>query len=171
MLLTNFPIFFCLQWKLTLFEYFHLFFFSVCSFDKFILKVAKTRNSSVLGALKKLGPNFVSKNTELGKMECLRFFPPGFKNSSETGETTPVPMDATHKKKKKKKRKTKTDLDEENGIENCHDMQNMAQTATDIETTEEPEDGTELDDEDSADDDDSVNEANESENVLEMSET
>lgn len=129
--------------------------------------MAKTRNSPVIAALKKLGPNYISKNTEVGKIECLAFFPPGFKNSSETGETTPVPVDETQKKKKKKKRKTKHDSDEENGIENSQDVKNIAQTTTDVEATEEPEDGTELDDEDSADDDDSANE----ENVPETSET
>lgn len=111
-------------------------------------------------------------NTEVGKTECLVFFPPGYKNSSETGETTPVPVDEIHKKKKKKKRKAKHDSDEENEIENSQEVKNVAQAPADgVDTTEEPEDGTELDDEDSADDDDSANEPNETENVAETTET
>lgn len=142
----------------------------IFSHDKFILKVSKVRNSPAIAAFKKLGPSYVSKNSEVGKTECLTFFPPGFKNSSETGAPTPVPIDETQKKKKKKKRKTKHDSDEENEIDS-NQTQNVTQTATDVETTEEPEDG-ELDDDDSADDEDSANEVNETENAAaEITET
>lgn len=144
--------------------------FSIFSHDKFILKVSKVRNSPTMAALKKLGPSYVSKNSEVGKVECLAFFPPSFRNSSETGAPTPVPIDETQKKKKKKKRKVKHDSDEENEIDSSQ-AQNVAQTIADVETMEEPEDG-ELDDDDSADDEDSTNEANETENaVAETTET
>lgn len=125
------------------------------------MKVAKVRNSPAIAALKTLGPSYVSKNSEVGKTECLAFFPSGFKNSSETGAATPVPIDETQKKKKKKKRKTKHDSDEENEIDS-NQTQNVTQT--DVEATEQPEDG-ELDEDDSADDEDSANEVNETENA------
>lgn len=128
--------------------------------------MAKTKNSLILLSLKKLGPSYISKNTEVGKSECLLFFPPGYKNSSETGETTPVPIDEKPKKKKKK-RKTKQGSDEEN--EN-NQMQNATQAPTDVEIADEPEDGTEQDDDDSADEEDSA-EGNEMENLLETTET
>lgn len=121
------------------------------SYDKFILKVAKANGSVILPALKKLGPSYISKNTEIGKVECSTFFPAGYKNSSETGETTPVPVD-DKPKKKKKKRKTKQGSDEEN--DNAQ-LQSVTQAPADIEAAEEPEDGTEQDDDDSAEDDDS----------------
>lgn len=117
------------------------------------MKVAKTKGSPVLAALKKLGPSYISKNTEIGKIECLAFFPPGYKNSSETGETTPIPVEEKTKKKKKK-RKNKQDADEEN--ENNR-VQDVAQAPADVEAnTEEHEDEAELDDDDSADEDDSA---------------
>lgn len=131
--------------------------------------MAKTANSAAIAALKAFGPNYVSKNTEIGKTECLVFFPPGYKNSSETGQVTPLPVDETQKKKKKKKRKAKHDSDEENEVDNA--LNNVAQAPADVETTEEPEDGTELDDEDSVDDEDSANEANDTENAPETTET
>lgn len=136
------------------------------SYDKFVIKVAKTKNSPILLSLKKLGPSYINKNTEVGKSECLLFFPPGYKNSSETGETTPIPVDEKPKKKKKK-RKTKQGSDEEN--EN-NQVQNAAQAPTDVEIADEPEDGTEQDDDDSADDEDSA-EGNEIENLPETTET
>lgn len=132
------------------------------SYDKFVIKVAKVKNSLILASLKKLGPSYISKNTEVGKSECLLFFPPGYKNSSETGETTPVPVDEKPKKKKKK-RKTKQGSDEEN--EN-NQVQSATQAPTDVEIADEPEDGTEQDDDDSADDEDSA-EGNEMENLPE----
>lgn len=139
--------------------------FIVFSHDKFILKVAKFRNSPAIIALKTMGPSYVSINSEIGKTECLGFFPFGYKNSSETGAPTPIPIDESQKKKKKKKRKPKHDSDEENEIDNAQ-SQNVAQTTTDIEAAEEPEDG-ELDDEDdSGEDEDSVaNDVNETENT------
>lgn len=116
-----------------------------------------------------MGPSYVSKNSEVGKIECSAFFPPGFKNSSETGAATPIPIDETQKKKKKKKRKTKHDSDEENEIDSNR-TQNVTQAA-DVEATEEPDDG-ELDEDDSADDEDSANDVNETENVAaEITET
>lgn len=124
--------------------------------------MAKTKDSPILSSLKKLGPSYISKNTEQGKIECLSFFPPGYKNSSETGETTPIPVDEKPKKKKKK-RKTKQGSDDEN--EN-NQMQNVAQAPADVEATDEPEDGTEQDDDDSIDDEDSA-EGNEIENLPE----
>lgn len=139
---------------------------NIFSFDKFILKVAKTKDSPIICALKKLGPSYTSKNTEVGKIECSAFFPPGYKNSSETGETTPIPVDEKPKKKKKK-RKTKHESDDD--VDNSQ-AQNVAQAPADVEATEEPEDGTELDDEDSADEEDSA-EANETENAAEANET
>lgn len=110
-------------------------------------------------ALKKLGPCYISKNTEIGKQECSLFFPAGYKNSSETGETTPIPVDEKPKKKKKK-RKTKQGSDDETD----NQAQNVAQTPADAETTDEPEDATEQDDDDSGDDEDSA-EGNEVENL------
>lgn len=138
----------------------------IFSYDKFILKVAKTKGSPILAALKRLGPSYISKNTEEGKIECLTFFPPGYKNSSETGETTPVPVDEKPKKKKKK-RKAKQGSDEEN--ENSQ-VQNVTQAPSDVVATDEPEDGTEQDDDESGDDDDSA-EGNEMENLPETTET
>lgn len=115
-------------------------------------------------ALKKLGPSYISKNTETGKNDCLAFFPPGYKNSSETGETTPIPVEEKTKKKKKK-RKTKQDADEES--ENNH-VQDVAQAPADVEAS--PEDEAELDDDDSADEDDSADGV-EGENAPETTET
>lgn len=53
----------------------------------------------------------MSMNTEIGKAECMRFFPIGYKNSSECGEPTPEPIN-DEPKKRKRKRKTKQDSDE-----------------------------------------------------------
>ncbi|XP_031634237.1 uncharacterized protein LOC116347678 [Contarinia nasturtii] len=131
-------------------------------YDKFVLKVAKIKNSPILLALKKLGPCYTSKNTEIGKSECMLFFPSGYKNSSETGESTPIPTDEKPKKKKKK-RKTKQGSDEENDNEN-NQVQNVAQAPADVE----PEDCTEQDDDDSAEDEDSA-EGHEMENLPETS--
>lgn len=121
-----------------------------------------------MAALKRLGPSYTSKNSIEGKVECLAFFPPGYKNSSETGETTPLPIDEKPKKKKKK-RKTKQGSDEENENEN-NQVKSVAQAPADIEATDEPEDGTEQDDDDSADDEDSA-EGNEMGNLPETTET
>lgn len=106
--------------------------------------MAKTKNSAILVALKKLGPSYISKNTEIGKKECLSFFPQGYNNSSETGETTPVPVEVKPKKKKKKRQ---TKQDEEN------QTQSVTLTPADVEATDDPEDATEQDDDESADDD------------------
>lgn len=79
--------------------------------DKLILKAAKTPESPAIDVLKKLCPCYVSKNTEIAKTECLGFFPIGYKNSSETGEPTPEPIDEKPKKRKRK-RKVKQDSDD-----------------------------------------------------------
>lgn len=75
-----------------------------------VLKVAKCAGSTTIAVLKEHGPSYVSEHTEIGRVECLAFFPVGYKNASETGETTPVPTDEKPKKKKKK-RKAKQDAD------------------------------------------------------------
>lgn len=53
----------------------------------------------------------MSEHGEIGRMECLSFFPPGYKNSSETGETTPVPTELPKKKKKKRKARDEADAE------------------------------------------------------------
>lgn len=97
--------------------------------------------------MKKLGPSYISKNTEIGKNECLSFFPRGYKNSSETGETKLIPVDKKPKKKKKKRQTKQPDEENEN------QTQSVTQTPTDVEAADDPEDGTEQDGDDSADDD------------------
>lgn len=121
-----------------------------------------------MAALKKLGPSYTSKNAIEGKVECLAFFPSGYKNSSETGETTPLPVDEKPKKKKKK-RKNKQGSDEENENDNNQVQSVASQAPADVEATE-PEDGTEQDDDDSVDDEDSA-EGNDTENLPETTET
>lgn len=90
------------------------------SFDKIVLKVAKYTESTTVAALKEHGPSHVSENTEIGRIECLAFFPVGYKNASETGETTPVPTDEKPKKKKKK-RKTKQDTDQTDATDDARE--------------------------------------------------
>lgn len=82
--------------------------------------MAKYSGSTTIAALKDHGPSFISENTELGLVECLAFFPIGYKNASETGETTPVPTDEKPKKKKKK-RKTKQDADSNDAADETRD--------------------------------------------------
>lgn len=72
------------------------------------MKVAKHKDSDLIGLLKEHGPTHISENAEIGRTECLSFFPVGYRMSSETGETTPVP--AEQKKKKKRRRKNKDDV-------------------------------------------------------------
>lgn len=98
----------------------------------------------------------MSKNTELGKVECLAYFPCGYKNSSETGETTPIPVEEAPKKKKKK-RKTKQDADDAD--EKAQDESNIQQ---DGDAEQDIEDTAELDDDD---DEENTIEENETENV------
>lgn len=79
--------------------------------DKFILKVAKRKESLIISILKEYGPSYVSEHAEIGRAECLSFFPPGYKNSSETGETTPIPSEQPKKKKKKRKARDEADAE------------------------------------------------------------
>lgn len=58
-----------------------------------------------------MGPSYMSKNSEVGKMECLGFFPIGYMVGSETGEPEPV-SEEEKPKKKKKKGKHRRDPDE-----------------------------------------------------------
>lgn len=76
-----------------------------------MLKVAKREELSTISILKEYGPSYISEHAEIGRAECLSFFPPGYKNSSETGETTPVPSEQPKKKKKKRKARNETDAE------------------------------------------------------------
>lgn len=68
-----------------------------------ILKVSKATSDAVL-SLSVLGPSYMSKNSEIGKAECLVLFPPGYTVGSETGEPEPVPEEEKPTKKKKKRK-------------------------------------------------------------------
>lgn len=114
-----------------------------------MLKVAKTSNTPTIELLKKLGPCYTSKNTEVGRTECLAFFPPKYKNSSETGQPTPEPVDEKPKKKKKK-RKAKQDGADDNDAKTT-DETNVPQEM-EQEAISELGDGAELEDDDDDDD-------------------
>lgn len=121
------------------------------SYDKLVVKVAKISNSPTITTLEKLGPCHMSKNTEIGKTECLIFFPPGYKNSSETGEPTPEPIDEKPKKKKKKRKAKQEGTDE--GDTKTADETNVPQE-TEQEVISEQGDGAE-DEDDSNDEENS----------------
>lgn len=84
-------------------------FYSCIRYDRLIVKAAKGLGEPGGGeTLRQLvchGPNYVSPNTEIGRDECLLFFPIGYRNASETGVEEPEPEDETVKSKKKKKKK------------------------------------------------------------------
>lgn len=81
--------------------------------DKLVVKVAKMKTSNVIAILNEHCPSHVSKDAEIGKEECLKFFPSGYVNGSETGEPILVPEDISLKKRKKR-RKSRMHLDEMN---------------------------------------------------------
>lgn len=76
-----------------------------------ILKVAKLPGNAIL-SLVALGPSYMSRNTEIGKTECIAFFPPGYVQSSETGEPDPVPEEEKPARKRKKKKQKTGAVDE-----------------------------------------------------------
>lgn len=132
------------------------------SYDKFVLKAAKSNGSPAVAAFMKLSPNSVSANTVIGESECLAYFPRGYKNASETGETTPIPAEQ-QPKKRKRKRKAKTDAD--GGDEKAPDDAGAQQ---DNDGEQDVEDTTEQDDDE--EDENSLDE-NETENAIDPMES
>lgn len=132
---------------------------SARSYDKIVLKVAKYSGSTTTAVLNEHGPSHVSENTEIGRFECLAFFPIGYKNASETGETTPVPTDEKPKKKKKK-RKTKHETDSADATDEVREKMNDDGSTNDGDSPDKEKSGSgdadeNLDyDEDDDDDDD-----------------
>lgn len=82
-----------------------------------VIKVAKVTNDAML-ALSNMGPSYMSRNSEIGKAECLVFFPSGYVVGSETGEPEPVPEEDKPKKKKKKRKHRHAADEVDNVIEN-----------------------------------------------------
>lgn len=118
------------------------------SFDKFVLKVWKKKGSPAMAELYEHGPCYVSENAEIGRIECFSFFPPGYKISSETGETTPIPTN-DRPRKKKKRRKVKSDAEADavdNGEKKTSDEASNDQDSAN--------DGLDDDDENKTDDED-----------------
>lgn len=112
-----------------------------------VLKVARQPEEALL-ALTALCPSYISRNTEIGRVECEKFFPPGYVVSSETGEPVePAPgeQEETSKKKKKKKKKGAVDTDE---------VENTAEAATSEPAAVEQEESEQGDAEDDGDDED-----------------
>lgn len=122
------------------------------SYDKFVLKVAKSKGSQTIAAFTKLSPCAVSGNTVDGEAECLVYFPRGYKNASETGETTPIPVEQ-QSKRRKRKRKTKTDAD--GSDEKAPDDNAQLDGEQDVEDTTEQDDDDE--EENSLDDNETEN--------------
>lgn len=104
-----------------------------------ILKVAKQPGDAIL-SLVAIGPSYMSRNTEIGKTECIAFFPPGYTVASETGEPDPVLEEEKPTKKKKKKKQKHAAADE---------VDNLVESEQPVEQEE-----SELGDEEEGDDDD-----------------
>lgn len=129
------------------------------SHDKMVIKVAKVTNDAIL-ALSNMGPSYMSRNSEIGKAECLVFFPPGYVVGSETGEPEPVPEE-DKPKKKKKKRKHRHAADEVDNVVENGGVENGATEQEESEVGDENDDG---DDDDDDEDEDKIEEAEAAEN-------
>lgn len=92
----------------------------IYSADKLVVKLAKSTSHALL-TLATHGPSYVSQNTEIGKIECLSFFPEGYVVESETIENEGEgEQEQETKKKRKKKKKAKQNKDDvtENEVDN-----------------------------------------------------
>lgn len=79
-----------------------------CIEDKFVVKAAKRMHSSTILNLAGLGPSYVSLNTEIGREDCLKFFPLSY-NAREDEEEGGSENAGGKKKRKGKKKKKPSD--------------------------------------------------------------
>lgn len=86
-----------------------------------VLKVSKAKPDPILELIS-MGPSYMSKNSEIGKVECLGFFPIGYIVGSETGEPEPIPEEERPKKKKKKGKHRRETEEIDPNVENENDQ-------------------------------------------------